>query len=96
MIKRAIVDFERRGWEESKGGTSVRMSTAGGFASNAKLLTNFKPVHTANVEANERVYQDVARRIKNDEVIRKTYTERMDGSPRRTIREASKSSPGKR
>ena len=30
-IKRAIVEFERRGWDESKGGTEARLSTACGF-----------------------------------------------------------------
>ena len=83
-IKRAIIEFERRGWEESKGGLNSRMGTADGFGSNVALMANFKPVGALHLAENAKVYDDLAKRKASDPVIRKSYTDRSDGYVQRT------------
>ncbi|GMH59079.1 hypothetical protein TL16_g02753 [Triparma laevis f. inornata] len=81
-IKKAIVEFERRGDEENRGG-AVRLSTASGLGY-VVPQTNYTAPKNLNIRRSTEFFSKVATRTKNDPVIKKSFTDRSNGSPLRT------------
>ncbi|GMI13260.1 hypothetical protein TrVE_jg12577 [Triparma verrucosa] len=81
-IKKAIVEFERRGDEENRGG-AVRLSTASGLGFVPPPKQHTAP-RNLNVRHSTWVYSDMASRTHNDPVIKKSFTDRSNGTPLRT------------